>query len=169
MAFDEEEGPAADEVYDAFVRERYPRLVGTIRLIVGDTGIAEDIVQETFARAWLQWSKLWPDGSPAGWTHRVATNLAISWRRRAMREVKAVTKLGRRTEFARPAPETHPELHEAVAALPLRQRTAVALHYILDLGIDEAAEAMGCRPGTVKSLLFQARQNLRDLLGEEYA
>jgi RNA polymerase sigma factor (sigma-70 family) len=84
-----------------------------------------------------------------------------------MREVRAVTRLGRRTELSQPAPEVHPELQAAVAALPLRQRTAVSLHYVLGLSMQQAAEAMGCRPGTVKSLLFQARGNLREVLGED--
>ena len=159
--------PTPEDAFEAFLKERYPRLVGTVRLIVRDHGIAEDLVQETFARAYLSWDKLWPDGNPGGWVHRVATNLAISWRRRAAREVRAVARLGRRTDMTTPAPEAHPELERAVAALPVRQRTAVALYYVLGLRVDDVAQAMGCRPGTVKSLLFQAREHLRADLGED--
>jgi len=156
----------AEEAFDAFVEERYARLVSTVRVVTRDQGVAEDVVQEAFARAYVSWSKLWPDGNPAGWVHRVATNLAISWRRRATREARAVARLGRRTAVFEPAPEAYPELHRAVAELPIRQRTAVALHYVLGLPVDDTAEAMGCRPGTVKSLLFQARERLRRTLGE---
>lgn len=140
--------------------------MATVRLIVGDTATAEDIVQETFARAYINWSKLWPDGNPGGWTHRVATNLAISWRRRAAREMRAVTRLGGRETHTAPAHEAYPELHEAIRGLPRRQRAAVALHYVLGLPVAEVAESLGCRPGTVKSLLFQARQRLRERLGD---
>lgn len=142
--------------------------MGTVRLIVRDHGIAEDIAQEAFARAYLSWNKLWPDGNPGGWIHRVATNLAISWRRRAAREMRAVARLGRREDLVQHPVDPHPELRRAVSELPVRQRTAVALYYVLGLPVNEVAEAMGCRPGTVKSLLFQARERLRvDLGGED--
>lgn len=141
--------------------------MSTVRVIVGDLATAEDVTQEAFARAYISWPKLWPEGNPGGWVHRVATNLAISWRRRAGRELRAVARLGRRTELTVPAPDAHPELHRAIAGLPPRQRAAVALHYVLGLSMEEAAEAMGCRPGTVKSLLHGARGRLRKELREE--
>lgn len=156
-----------EQAFDRFLEERYTRLVGTVNVIVHDRSLAEDIVQETFAKAHLQWHKLWPDGNPGGWAHRVATNLAISWRRRVAREVKAVARLGKQTSHETRDPEPHPELRRAVAALPPRQRAAVALHYTLGLSIDEAAEAMHVRPGTVKSLLFDARQRLKKELGDD--
>lgn len=83
------------------------------------------------------------------------------------RELRAVARLGRRAPLTTPPPEVHPELQAAVDELPRRQRAAVALHYILGLPVADAAEAMGVRPGTVKSLLFQARENLREHLGED--
>lgn len=158
---------SAEEAFEAFCEERYARVVSAVRVIVSDRATAEDVAQEAFARAYLSWAKLWPEGNPVGWVHRVATNLAISWRRRAAREVRAIARLGRRTELTVPAPEAHPELHEAVRALPPRQRAAVALHYTLGLSMEQAAEAMGCRPGTVKSLLHAARERLRNQLGED--
>lgn len=162
-----DESASSQEAFDHFVNERYGRIVSTVGLIVGNRATAEDIAQEAFARAYISWSKLWPDGNPAGWVHRVATNLALSWRRRAGREVRALQRLGRRTDLTVPAPEVHPELHHAIAELPRRQRAAVALHYMLGLSMEEAATAMGCKPGTVKSLLFSARDRLRTQLGDE--
>ena len=141
--------------------------MGTVRLIVRDTATAQDVAQEAFARAYINWDKLWPEGNPGGWTYRVATNLAINWRRRATRELRAVTRLSKRDDMVVENPEAYPELHAAVAGLPIRQRTAVALHYVLGLTMEEAASAMGCRPGTVKSLLFSARERLRKELGDD--
>lgn len=156
----------AEEAFESFLQERYSRLVGTVVVIVHDRALAEDIVQETFARAYLSWARLWPDGNPAGWAHRVATNLAIGWRRRAAREVRALARLGRRSEDV-PAIEVHPELGPAISKLPARQRAAVALHYVSDLSVEDTARAMGCRPGTVKSLLHDARERLRVQLGDD--
>jgi RNA polymerase sigma-70 factor, ECF subfamily len=104
---------------------------------------------------------------PGGWTYRVATNLALSWRRRAGRELRAVQRLGRRTDLTMPGPDVTPELDRAIAKLPPRQRAAVALHYVLGMTMEEAADAMKCAPGTVKSLLFRAREQLREEIGED--
>jgi RNA polymerase sigma-70 factor (ECF subfamily) len=161
-----EEGSSPEEAYDAFVNQLYGKVMGTIQVIVGNRASAEDLAQEAFARAYLSWSKLWPDGNPGGWVYRVATNLALSWRRRAGRELRAVQRLGRRTNFSSPAPEAHPELHAAIARLPSRQRAAVALHYVLGLSMEECGAAMKCAPGTVKSLLHSARERLRTELEE---
>jgi RNA polymerase sigma-70 factor (ECF subfamily) len=162
-----EEGSSPEEAFDAFVKEKYGVVMGTINVIVGNRATAEDLAQEAFAKAYLSWSKLWPDGNPGGWVYRVATNLALSWRRRAGREIRAVQRLVRRTDHSVMQADFHPELHRAVAALPPRQRAAVALHYVLGLSMEEAASAMKCAPGTVKSLLFSARGRLRTELGED--
>ena len=150
-----------------FVKERYGKVTSTIQIIVSNRATAEDLAQETFARAYLSWSKLWPDGNPAGWVHRVATNLALSWRRRAGREIRALQRFSRREDRTVAEPEAYPELHRAVANLPPRQRAAVALHYVLGLTMEEAASALKCKPGTVKSLLFNARERLRGELTDE--
>ena len=52
----------------------------------------------------------------------------------------------------------------ALATLDEPQRTATVLHYFNDLSIEEIAAVQGCRPGTVKSRLFAARQRLRAIL-----
>ncbi len=154
-----------EEAYEAFLQERYGKVVAAVRLIAREH--AEDIAQEAFARAYIHWSKLWPDGNPVGWVHKVATNLALSLRSRATREIRAVARLGKRLTDA-PPPDAFPELHEAVASLPPRQRAAVALHYVLDLSVVDCATALGCKEGTVKRLLFDARAALRSTLGEDY-
>ena len=55
---------------------------------------------------------------------------------------------------------------EAIAALPLRQRTAVALHYVADLSIADTATLMGVSVGTVTATLHAARANLGRTLAD---
>ena len=52
-------------------------------------------------------------------------------------------------------------LADAVAALPYRQRAALVLRYHVGLSEAEIADALGCRPGTVKSLTSRALAALR--------
>lgn len=156
----------AEQAFEAFIYATYSRLVAAVILIVHDRATAEDIVQETFAKAYLGWPKLWPDGSPAAWSYRVATNLSISWRRRLGRESRAISRMGRPASTPGPEELIDPDLERAVAALPPRQRQAVALHYVLGLPLQEVAQTMKCKLGTAKSMLHAARGRLRKELGE---
>jgi RNA polymerase sigma-70 factor (ECF subfamily) len=155
---------SSEEAFDRFLKERRAKLLGAVHLMVNDRGVAEDIVQETFARAYLSWSKLWPAGNPAGWTYRVASNLATSWRRKIIRESRMLSRL--KASAHNPGPEelVDPDVKRLVAGLPTRQRQAVALHYVLGLPVEEVAAAMRVRVGTVKSCLHAARENLRKKL-----
>ena len=162
-----EDEASSEEAYERFVTETYGRIVAAVRMIVRDQAGAEDITQEAFARLYINWSKLWPDGNPGGWTYRVATNLALSKRRSMTRELRAVARLQKWTSHTVENPDMYPELHAAVAALPPRQRAAVALHYTLGCSMEECAEAMKCKSGTVKSLLHAARERIRKELGPD--
>jgi DNA-directed RNA polymerase specialized sigma24 family protein len=78
-----------------------------------------------------------------------------------------------RTHPARPdaspvevAPPECEQLLELLDALPYRQQAVLVLRYWLDLTEAEIAEALGCRPGTVKSLCARALTRLRKELGE---
>jgi len=60
----------------------------------------------------------------------------------------------------------HNEVWDAVRALPDRQRTAISLHYLLDLPYVEVAELMGMAEGTVAATLAAGRRQLAKTLGE---
>jgi RNA polymerase sigma-70 factor (ECF subfamily) len=49
----------------------------------------------------------------------------------------------------------------------MQQRSAVVLHYLVDLPVEEVARRMGVSASTVKVHLFRARKHLRELLGDE--
>ncbi len=56
------------------------------------------------------------------------------------------------------------ELHDVLMALPYRQRAAVVLRYYSDLSELEIAEVLGCRPGTVGSLIHRGLERLRGVV-----
>jgi RNA polymerase sigma-70 factor (ECF subfamily) len=64
------------------------------------------------------------------------------------------------------ADEDARHLWRAVSALSSGQRTAVMLHYRQDLSVKDVAGALGVTAGTVKTLLFRARQALRRALSD---
>jgi RNA polymerase sigma factor (sigma-70 family) len=147
----------SEDEFAGWYERTYPRLLAAVAAVVGDVGLAEDVVAEAFARALERWERVGAMESPAGWTFRVALNGARRARRREFVERRV---LARERSGAVAAPEGDPEIWMAVWALPSRQRQAVALRYVADLPEAEVARVMGVRPGTVAAALHQARQRL---------
>jgi len=158
-------GPV-DEDVSAFCRRMRPRLLGALTLYCGDRQVAEELTQETLARAWANWGTVREARSPEAWTHRVGLNLAASLYRRRAAERRALRRLGPGSD-ADSGPDRADALavRAALARLPRGQRTAVILRYYLDLPVAETAAAMGCSEGNVKSQTSRAIATLRDTAG----
>lgn len=127
-----------------------------------DLEVARDVTADAFARALERWDRVGSMASPGGWTYRVALNLL----RRRLRRAALEQRLLRRVPRREPPPLTDRAVGvwEAVATLPPRTRTAVALRYLGGLTEAEVAEAMGVAPGTVAASLHAGRRRLAVLL-----
>lgn len=104
----------------AFCEREYPRLVGALDLYCGDRAVAEEVAQEALLRACRDWPKVSAMGSPGGWTHRVAVNLATSHFRRRQAERRATDRLAARPELEDGAADPADVLavRAAIARLP---------------------------------------------------
>jgi RNA polymerase sigma factor (sigma-70 family) len=143
-----------------FCEQQWPRLVGTLGFLVRDLRTAEDLAQETLARACQHWHKVSAMDFPGVWLHRVAVNLAHSHnRRRATRTRLAATLVERDAMLGDPATEI--ALRDAVRALPERERVAVTLRYFADLSVRDTAAVMRVNESTVKYLAQRAIEHLR--------
>lgn len=152
---------AAHDV-DDLCRRLHPRLVGSLRLYLGDRGLAEELAQDALVRLVERAATVSAMERPDAWAYRVAFNLARSRLRRLGAERRAHARTGPApTEAAEVDVAARVALHRALALLPSRQRQAVVLRYFADLPVAEVAAAMGCRPGTVKAHLHQAVAALR--------
>jgi RNA polymerase sigma-70 factor (ECF subfamily) len=125
----------------------------------GDRSLAEDAAQEAFARALIRWRRLGREPWAGGWVMTTALNFT----RRQMRKRPPPAE-GRPAEMDA---EALIDLRRAVRTLPARQQTAVVLHYLMDLPLEEVAGAMGCKEGTVKTHLARARGALERRLVDE--
>jgi RNA polymerase sigma-70 factor, ECF subfamily len=149
------------------VREEYDRLVGLVALVTGSVVLAEDSVQEAFARAWERSLRGQEFTNLPGWVATVALNHARSgWRRQASdREI--ARRLGNESLGAAvPDPVLRMALRDAVDGLPRRQRDAVVLYYLVDLDVVTVAGLLGVSTGTVKTALARAREKLARLLDD---
>lgn len=146
-----------------FCQAQYPRLVGTLALYCGDRLVAEELAQETLARACAQWARVSAMAAPAGWTHRVAINLANSRFRRLAAERRARDRAEARSHVADDPADLADAvaIRTAVSRLPVRQRTALVLRYYADLPAEQVADHLHVTAGAVHQLTHRALETLR--------
>lgn len=153
-------------LYDAHAGE----LFGFAFRALGDRGVAEDLVQEVFLRAWLRAETYRPELGPVrGWLFGIARNLAIdAARARASRPTLAEDNAAETgsVDAGFERLEQRIVLAEALARLTSDHRRALVEVAIRERTVGEAAAVLGVPPGTVKSRLFYALKALRLILEE---
>jgi RNA polymerase sigma-70 factor (ECF subfamily) len=127
---------------------------------------ADDLVQETFARALAARHRYEVGSNGRAWLCRILCNLAISERRRHARDERLRARVLAMSPVAPPRePEPPPldeaELKGALAALQPAERRILELAEIEELSYREIARALDCPVGTVMSRLHRARRRLR--------
>ena len=141
-------------------RERYVPMVRLAYLMVGSTTVAEDLVQDAFARMHRHWDNA---EHPRAYLRTTVVNACRSHLRRL-----ALERAYRRhpSALSDTVVVEADELFDALAALPSRQRAALVLRFYEDLSEADIAAALGCRPGTVKSLLHRGLAELRKVVDQ---
>src|SRR5262245_5258074 len=130
----------------------------------GDHSIAQDLTQEAYIRAWQRWARLVHYDHPESWLRLVVTRLVTDrWRWLGVRR-RAAVHTGQTT--VPPPSEDAVVLNAALRRLPVRQRQAIVMHYLMDMPIAEIAEETGVAVGTVKSWLSRGRDGLALVLSE---
>ena len=152
--------------------DRYGRLVFSLILrVVRDTGIAEDLVQETFLRVWNRIQGFEAGkGSIGPWLLAVARNRAIDYlrsaggRERNSVEFEETDHPSRFTDMEQGilTSDRARRVKAAVEKLSATQRQVIELAYFEGLTQTEMAERMGQPLGTVKTWVRSALKNLRD-------
>lgn len=145
------------------------------RSLTRDAADADDVVQETFLRAWRHWHTFVPGSDPRRWLFTIARNVFLRTKERerptesldepegeslaAMRAQAAVGPdvLTRALDRA----DLGPALRAALEALEEPFRSAVVLVDVQDLSYAEASEILGIPIGTVRSRLFRGRRLLQ--------
>jgi RNA polymerase sigma factor (sigma-70 family) len=166
--------------FDRFYLETYQGMVRLARVLVDSPQTAEDLVQDAFVRMHRHWGAV---RDPEPYLRRCVLNACRSHHRRLGRERRHTAPPvapggtrpgldGRPGEESAglvaltPGPEERSDdadlLARAIGALPYRQRAAVVLRFYADLPDAEIAAALGCRVGTVGSLVHRALQRLRE-------
>jgi RNA polymerase sigma-70 factor (sigma-E family) len=159
----------SDEEFRTFVQLRSSALHRTAYLLCGDWHLADDLVQESLAKAFRHWKRVQRADNPDAYVRRILINES-NRRWRTTREVVLRPEEGAHGDVA-PDPAdavvVHADLMEALLKLPLRQRATVVLRYLDGLSERETAAALGCSEGTVKSQTARALTTLNRYLSRE--
>ena len=157
---------------DAMVAVLYERhrseLVRLAIGLTGDTGLAEEIVQEAFVQLLARWWTIRDRQSAPSYLRRVVINSArAGWRRRRRRDLLAHLLTGP-DRVSEPDITGHQVLLAALGELPSGKRACILLRFYADLSEAETAQALGISVGTVKSQTAKGLRQLQQLLGPSY-
>lgn len=149
------------------------RITATLIRVTGDWSLAEDCVQDAFARALIDWPLRGIPRNPGAWLTTVAKNRGIDRMRSAAREKRAVSELATLTELEEmpEEPGTDPAVDDdrlrliytcCHPALPLDARVALTLRTVAGLTTGEIARAFLVSESTMSKRLVRARAKIRN-------
>ena len=141
--------PGTAQSFDDFFSDVWPWAFRLASFLTHDTAAGEDIAQDVLMAMSQRWGVA---DRPAAYLRTALVNASINWNRRSRTRRGKLPLLASagRVDFR------FDELADAIARLPFRQRAVVVLRYYAELSEAEIAEALGCRPVTVKSLASRA-------------
>ena len=140
--------------------------------LLKDPGAAEDVAQEAFCRAWLSISRFVPERPFASWILRIVYRLAINRSRLSARQAHPTGALDGLKSKGPDDPERSAEnrdtFHRLECALETMEegaRSMFLLHHMEGMSIRDIAAIVERPEGTVKTILFRTRKQLRLTLG----
>lgn len=157
------------DAFEAFFARHRTLIYRTAYGLTGDRHASEEVLQDTFARAYRHRLTLRDDISPVPWLHRVALNLCYSRldRRRIKAEPIGEQNVAHLTDASvEPAERAEQRelrgiVRDGIAALPPKHQSVVVLYYLHGMSLQETASLLDVRLGTVKSRLHYALRTLR--------
>ena len=153
---------AFEEIYRATVA----RVHGLCLRMCRDPHLAEEMVQESYIRAWQKLATFRGESQFTSWLHRLAVNVVLSHFRSSGRRLDRLAEgeLDGVESVAARAPGLAVDLDRAIARLPDGARTVLVLHDVEGYTHEEIARLMDVAVGTSKAQLNRARSLLRKVL-----
>jgi RNA polymerase sigma-70 factor (sigma-E family) len=156
-------GEPDESGFERFVRAHTPTLYRTAFLLTGNRHDAEELLQDTFVRLYPKWSRVTAADNPIAYVQRCVGNRAVSRSRAPERRAESRWELPDRWDGS-DVSETvavSRTVWQLLGTLPQRQRAALVMRYFHDLPEGEVAEALGCRPASVRSLVSRGVAAMR--------
>lgn len=171
------------DAFDELIVRYQERIYALVYHMTSNHEDATDLAQEAFLKAWKALRNFKGDSSFYTWVYRIAVNHTLNHLKSRRQRTQHLSlnnldfnaendpglvqlisdKTPRRDVNLR---ELGQHLNEAMMRLSEEHRTVVTLHDIQGMSHDEIAQILECNPGTVRSRLFYARQQLQALLSD---
>ena len=146
--------------------------------MTGNEQDAEDIVQDTFLRAYRRIEKFDERASFGTWLYRITVNCSLDLVRARKRRseqsgptnpemddlIQSLPSTGATPDRMAMSGEARQRIAEAMEELSASERTAFVLRHFEGMCIDEVSRVLGCRPGAARHCVFRAVQKLRRAL-----
>ncbi len=149
--------PTAPTSFAECYAELRPEMIRLAAAMTGSSETAQDLVQDAFVRLHGAWDRV---HEPRAYLRRAVVNACHSHHRRRRVERRHAALGGTEMNASLGADE----LADALDGLPHRQRAALVLRFYTDLSDVDIASALGCRPGTVASLIHRGLEQLRRVI-----
>ena len=166
-----------EAAWHAFITEYENRMYGYLYRLEGNSEDALDLTQEVFYRAWRSMNTFRAGERVLPWLYQVARNTQIESHRRkqhqrfSLEEAREeigfeVTSQGRSPVQAAESEQAQDRVQRALMKLPEEYREAIVLRFVEDFPYDEIARIQGVAPGTAKSRVYRAKEQLAELLAD---
>lgn len=165
------------EAFERLVNLHQRSVIGTVTRMLNNVDDAHDVSQQVFIRVWRSAARYEPSAKFTTWLFTIMRNLVFNELRRRGRkrevsvEEQAEEHHQHLTAPARDIPdsvtqqgELEKAIDKAIQSLPEKQRLAVSLRRYEDMPYEEICEILGMSLSAVKSLLFRARNDLKEKL-----
>ena len=158
--------PGSSEDFDLLYRHTFDRIRHTCLVVLGgDPAAAEDCAQDTYVRAYRAWPRWRPDAPVEVWLHRIAVNVARSYKRRRM--WRQLPLLSDRPSRPQPLDETFAVMR-ALGQMSPDDATALLLRFYHGYSGEEIAAGLGVPASTIRGRIVRARSRLKELLGGDF-
>lgn len=141
--------------FAAFYSQHYREIARALAVTMGDRDLGYAAADEAMARASANWSSVQQHEHPAGRVYRSGYRWARSLRTRAARRLR-----GKQTAMDAPPAGSDWGLYQALASLDVRQRAILVCRFMLDWVIQDTADALDTKPGTVENRTARALSEL---------
>lgn len=172
LALYKEEGKG-QYAFNLIVSKYSERLYWHIRKMVASHDDTNDLLQNTFIKAWKALPEFREESRLFTWLYRIATNEVLTFlKRKQVRSFLSLTDYSKKLENVLESDvyfngdATQKALHKAILKLPEKQRIVFNLRYFDEMKYEEISEILGTSVGALKASYHHASQKIQDSLQE---
>lgn len=162
--------------FELLVNNTSRQLYSIIRNIVQFHDDADDVLQNTYLKAWQAIGNFRGDSQLSSWLYRIAVNESITFLNKKQNTVSLANEESEELQEIRKlesdpyfdGDEAELQLQKAIATLPDKQRTVFCMKYLQEMKYEEISQMLGTTVGALKASYHLATKKIEQYLGSEH-